>query len=460
MMQELPPLDSLSHPEKDALIHLLWGEFQQLRSKVDSLEVQLAAQAPAKTPDNSSQPPSQGIKANKSESTCSGKRDHKRAPHREGGRWLTPDPDQTVIAHAQQCLHCGTLLTAEEQTLRAVYERIELPTVRPHVTRVERYGGQCRCCKTAYEAPVPVGLEPGSPYGSSVASVVSYLRYGQAISYERLSQVMENLYGLRISEGAIANLLKRVNRQLESSVNRIVERIRSARIVCSDETSARVEGQTHWQWVFQNPQVCLHVIRPSRGKAVINEVMAGHRPAVWVCDLFSAQKANPASAWQVCLAHQLRDCQYAIDSGDDLFAPVMKRWLLQAISLGRRRPKLSASTFDWHYRRLRRSLDRVLQGRASHEAGQRLIQRYQELKDALLLFLETDGVPPTNNSSEQALRPSVVFRKVTNGFRSSWGAQLFGRIRSLIDTAKRQGIGALEAISKALTTQNADWLLS
>jgi transposase len=57
------------------------------------------------------------------------------------------------------------------------------------------------------------------------------------------------------------------------------------------------------------------------------------------------------------------------------------------------------------------------------------------------------------------LRWSVVFRKVTNGFRSNWGAELFAQVRSLINTAKRQGISAFDAISRALTSQQTDWLL-
>lgn len=83
-------------------------------------------------------------------------------------------------------------------------------------------------------------------------------------------------------------------------------------------------GQIRWEWVFQNKLVYLHVIRPSRVQAMIDETMAGHRPQVWVSDLFSAQKAHPDKRWQVCLAHQLRDCQYGIDAGHDLFAPRMK----------------------------------------------------------------------------------------------------------------------------------------
>ncbi len=99
-----------------------------------------------------------------------------------------------------------------------MYERIELPQVSPHVTRVERYGGMCPCCQKTYEAPVPVGLEPGSPFGNSIASLVTYLRYSHAISYGRLSQLMSELYGLSLSEGAIANLLQRVQTPLETPV--------------------------------------------------------------------------------------------------------------------------------------------------------------------------------------------------------------------------------------------------
>ncbi|MEO0537743.1 MAG: transposase [Cyanobacteria bacterium P01_A01_bin.123] len=147
---------------------------------------------------------------------------------------------------------------------------------------------------------------------------------------------------MKISEGAIANLLQRVHQQLAAPVAAIAECLRSARLVCSDETGARVEGQSQWEWVFQNEQVCLHVIRPTRGKVVIDEVMGTHQPQVWVSDLFSAQEAHPAGQWQVCLVHQLRDCQYAIDAGDGLFALRMKRLLLRAIALQRRRGPLAS----------------------------------------------------------------------------------------------------------------------
>jgi transposase len=453
-MQELPPLDDLSHEQKDALIRALWQEQQQLRAEVETLKQKRVK----KTSRNSSLPPSKGFKANQTPSEVT--RAETLPPRQgQGGRELSCQPDQVVVARAKICPHCQAAVSAAEQQLRGRYDRIDLPPMTPHITRVERYGGTCPSCQQCYESPVPVGLEPGSPFGPQIASLLTYLRYHHAVSYQRLKQVMSDVFGLAISEGAIANVLRRVQGHLSVPVAQILERLQSSRLVCSDETGARVQGQNQWEWVFQNEQVCLHVIRPSRGKAVIDDVMEGHRPQVWVSDLFSSQKAHPAQQWQVCLAHQLRDCQYAIDSGDTLFAPRMKRLLLKAIALQRRRHTLAASTVRQYCSRLRGSLREILNLKPKQPDGQRLLKRYQQLRNNLLLFLEDETVPPTNNSSEQALRWSVVFRKVTHGFRSDWGAELFAQVRSIINTAQRQGISAFEAISRALTSHQTDWLL-
>jgi transposase len=67
------------------------------------------------------------------------------------------------------------------------------------------------------------------------------------------------------------------------------------------------------------------------------------------------------------------------------------------------------------------------------------------------LFLEDASSPPTNNASEQAIRMSTVFRKVTNGFRSPWERDLFAAVRSVVNTGKRQGLSAYQAIQKALS---------
>lgn len=188
--------------------------------------------------------------------------------------------------------------------------------------------------------------------------------------------------------------------------------------------------------------------------------MAEHQPEIWVSDLFSAQKNNPATKWQVCLAHQLRDCQYAIDAGDTIFAPIFKQILLRAFVIHKKRENLADSTRYQYRCDLNRRLEKALALVPTQADGVRLHKRYMNIQEHLFLFLEDVTIPATNNSSEQALRLSVIFRKVTNGFRSDWGKNLFAAVRSIVNTGKRQGLSAFEAIKNALSPPPSLALLS
>ena len=189
---------------------------------------------------------------------------------------------------------------------------------------------------------------------------------------------------------------------------------------------------------FQNSAVVVHVIRNGRGAGVVAEVLGGHRPALWVSDLYAAQQGH-AAAWQVCLAHQLRDCQFAIDAGDAIFAPRVKALLLRAVVLARRHRSLAESTRREYRRRLDHDLDAIMALAPANRHGQRLRRRYGRVRDHLFTFLDHPEVTADNNSSERELRPTATYRKVTGGFRSKWGADLFAAVRSVIGTAKRRG---------------------
>src|SRR5512135_194604 len=334
-------LSTLSHAEKDALILALWAQVEALTARVAGLEAKL--KEPAKTSDNSSVPPSKGPKANRPDK---GKRSGPRKGslgRKGGGRPLAPEPDQFVVAKAAACAHCHGALTDADHTLHARYDKIDLPPIRPVVTRVERYVGHCPCCGEDTLAPLPDGLEDGSPFGVSILAVALYLRFVHAISYRRLTPLFLHLFALEISEGALDAAFRRAQPRFDGEVEAILARLRRSRIICSDETTVRVDGQTQWNWVFRNAAVVIHVIRPSRGRAVITEVLSGHRPQVWVSDLYAAQRGH-ADAWQVCLAHQLRDLHYAIEAGDTVFAPRLKALVLRAVVLARRRFALKEST--------------------------------------------------------------------------------------------------------------------
>ncbi len=451
-MTHLPDLSRLTHAEKDALILALWTQAQELVAvnegfarRVTELEAKLGE--PAKTPDNSSTPPSHGRKANKK--PARGNRKKRRKGHGGGGRPLHPDPDQRVVAKALSCPHCYSALGDEDHKLHAIYDKIELPRPAPIVTRVELYAARCPHCSERFVAPVPAGLEPGSPFTPSIEAMAVYMRYEHAVSYQRLSKLFADLHGLTISQAALVNLFKRVKPGFDAQFQAVLARLRQSRIVCSDETGARIKGRNAWEWVFQNDEVCVHVIRNSRAKAVAEDVMDGHRPAIWVSDLYGGQRGL-GEVWQICLAHQLRDCQYAIDAGDAIFAPAMKMLILRACVLGRRRKRLKDSTLQKYRGDLDRRMDKVMACQPTNKDGIRLRKRYGKDRDSLFTFMTERDVPPTNNGSEQAIRPSTTFRKVTGGFRSNWGADFYANVRSVLNTGKRQGLSAFQAIQATI----------
>jgi transposase len=436
-------LSSLSSSEKDTLISVLMARLDALEAENAMLREKL--NLPPKTPDNSSKPPSQGQKPN-GETTAKPKGKAHAGAHRP----LHPSPTRRRDVLAEHCPHCQTDVTGVVQSEVHAYDRIEIPEIVPDVTRVTLFGGTCPCCQKRFKAVAPTGLEPGSPFGPNLRAFVLYLRFGQAIPFERLERLLHDLFGLDISEGALANMLQDSAPAFAAQTNRIKARLLSGTALESDETSVRVGKRTLWNWVFHHGDSACFVIRPSRGKKVVAEFLGDVRPDFWVSDRLGAQMGWATKDHQACLAHLLRDIQYAIDSGDDALAPGLKALLKRAARIGRRRTDLVDSTLAVYHSRLQTRLDDLLKIVPATTAGQKLLRIIKRFRQNLFVFVTNRAIPATNNGSEQALRPCVVFRKVTNCFRSEWGATLYANVRSVIETARRRGIGTLRAIRLTL----------
>jgi len=460
----LPPdLSKLSHAEKDALIQALTAQLAAAQQRIATQDARIAAlearldeqTRPAKTPDNSSKPPSQGQKQDHPAASA----DRSPRKSRPGvGRTLHPNPDRVVDARLAVCLKCQAAFPETSQTRQQVYERIELPPIKPDVTQVRLFGGRCACCGERVTAEAPAGLEPGSPFGRSIAALVVYLHYAHAIGMERLATLMDEIFSLTISEGAISNMLARAREPLLAAAATIRATVLASPVVCSDETSARVSGKNWWEWVFIGTLAVLHVIRPSRGKAVVQALFGEIRPAVWVSDMLGSQRGH-AAEWQVCLAHLLRDAKYAIECGDTAFSARFRLLLLRAIAIGRRRDTLKDTTLKQHLADLERRLNRIMAAVPIGEPGRRLRKRMAANRAHLFVFVTNRDVPYTNNVSERHLRPSVIFRKVTNGFRCEWGAETYAAFRSLVSTAKANRASVLEVLRFVLAAKQSGEVL-
>ena len=309
---------SLSRDDLIALILAQHAQISALTARIAELEARLAA--PPKTPDNSSLPPSKGQKPNLPD------RPKKPRPTHPGvARALAEHPDSIIEATLAACPHCAHALGPADQPDIHAYDHIDLPPLRPVVTRINRHRGLCPCCHQPVAAPAPEGLEPGSPFGPGLCALIIHLHVTQAIGFQRLARLMAEVFGLTISEGAIANILARAEAPLLAAAAPIAAAVRASPVVGSDETSARVGGKTWWQWVLLSSTAVCHVIADTR-----------------------------------------RD------------------------------------------------------------------------------------VPTTNNACERALRPSVIFRQVTGGFRAEWGAKVYAAAASVIATERLHGLTAPAAIRAAL----------
>ena len=401
-------------------------------SKAELIELVLRLQLPGKTSRTSSKPPSTDRKAQRDKSRPGGAK-----PGHEGhSRRLSEDFDQAVDHYPDQCPGCRAALSmALAAETVSEHDKIDLPPIAPFVERHRRLAVNCPACGLRVVAALPAAAK-GTPFGPRLHAVATYLKTFQALSYERLEGAFADLFGLQISQGGLMNMLRRAQGRFADQREIAISRLRRARVVGSDETGVRIEGSNAYHWVFRCAEAVVHQAAPTRGAVVVREMMDGHRPEVWCSDRYVAQQGH-ADAHQTCLAHLARDVAYAIEAGEDVLPMRLKLWLHKAFGLARDLETLAVSTLAARRRALERTLQDILDTPTSCDRARLVQNKFRRAKDQLLTFALWPGqVEPTNNACERDLRPAVVQRKVTNGYRAMWAAQGEADIRTVVDTAR------------------------
>ena len=452
--------EQLQQLSKDELIEIILRQqetIEQLQVRVSELEAQIERlTGPPKDHTNSSVPPSKSRKPNRGGRSNAGRGPKK--GHRGHSR-KRQEPDITLQCRPDRCDDCGADLSDLPGREIGSSQVVEIPPVQPVVIEARRYEVVCPHCDHQQQAQYPPSLEPQRTFGPRIEALVAYLQHVQHISYERLQQMMAQLFGLEISQGAIANIVRRVSESLQSRAGQIRESIRASPVIGCDETGARVDGNNQWHWVFETSQASFHLIADSRGSRVIKDVLGDVKPQVWVSDCFSAQIKAPAQRRQLCMAHQLRDLEYGIEAESCSFCRRMQHLFRRAIRLDACRDELPEYLFAAQVRRIEAACDALLGAEARDENGRRLQKRYRKHRDSLFTFLHREDVPADNNASERALRKPVVHRKVSGGFRSTWGAEAYATVATVLQTANKNGHDAFETLTDALGPSIDDCLL-
>ena len=363
---------------------------------------------------------------------------------------MASNPTQTVEMRASSCPHCRADVSGARQWLCEAYDHVELPPIEPVVTRINLYGGACPNCSRRFRAAAPAAMPPGSPFGAKLRAMVIYLRYMHGIAFERLSRTSGDLFGVKLSEGALVNMLKQAAGAFAVQTERIRDDLMAAPVLASDETGMRVGKRNFWFWVVHHKDSAVFLVDPTRAKRVLEDFLAGRRPPFWLSDRYGGQKGFAKRQHQFCLAHLIRDAQYAMDAGDDCFAPGLITLFKRACRIGRERDQLSDRQLAFYHRKYVKKLSELLKLHPAHQEGIKLHKTIGEIRRNLFVFLTNRALEATNNASERALRPCVTFRKITNGFRTEWGAKLYADIRSVLETARRRDIDPLDALLKTL----------
>jgi transposase len=325
------------------------------------------------------------------------------------------------------------------------YDEIEIPPVKPHVTRHRRFACRCGHCGLEAKAPTPA-IASSTPFGPRIHALAIYYKGFQALSYERLSGMFRDAFGLAVSEGALMNMFIRSRAKFAAEAEKAKAILRAARVVASDETGVRIEGTNSYHWVFHCKDAVVHQPDYSRAARVVDAMMAGHVPEVWISDRYSAQQKHGVRH-QTCLAHLARDTAFAQEHGSDELPLRFKLWLGKAFDLASAIAGFAASTLVRKKRDLERQLKALLATPTGCDLARALQAKIGRARDQLLTFCDYGGaVDVTNNTSERKLRPCVIQRKVTNGYRALWAAQAEADVRTTIDTARLKGANPFDVI--------------
>jgi transposase len=442
----LPTPDKLRDLSRDELIAVIL----LLMERVSQLEAEVAAlkQKPPTSSRNSSQPPSRDWKgdAPTGQRQQQKKKQGAQPGHPKAERPLVENPDQVIEARVSTCAGCGAdlqALTPERVVRRQI---TELPILKPVVIETQQHEVCCPACQLRQRGELPPGLEAERWLGPRLEALVTYLHQVHHVGFERLQAVLQDMFGVPLSTGGEVAVVERAGVAAGPEAAAIGDQVRASAVIRSDETSSRVNGRNHWEWVFVSDAGVYHLIRPSRGQDVIDDFMGDQYAEVWLSDCWKPQLNAPAQQHQLCLPHQIRAVQGLIDRRPHLrWAREMQTLFRAAIHLGHQRDAMTPRGFRRQVTLLERRLDRLLQ-RSFTGPGTNLLDRYRTHRAHLFVFLHRTDVPADNNACERALRPSVIHRKVMGSFRSEWGAHAYAALATVLDTAKRAGVNLFQKL--------------
>jgi len=368
-------------------------------------------------------------------------------PGHHGATRDRPEPDEIIPVTMDQCPQCGSYLGEAIDVESRTIEDLP-PPQKITVTQYQLHIYVCPGCGNRVTATHPECPRVGD-FGIRLLTHITMMKFHQRGVLRRIQESLQDQYRFQVSPKGIHDILLRVGDALAPEYDRLLQRIRAARWLHTDETGMPVMGKNHWLWLFRtNQDDVLAVIRPSRGRKVLEEILGTVFQGAMVNDGYHSYRSMPIV--QRCWAHLLRevdDFKEPMDHEQQLSEEMHQRFTMLKTFIGKDPPL---------HERVRQKevwdqeLQRIVDEYCSYDDTRvkaRYIQHGLGSWHTCLLY---PGMQPTNNLAEQAIREYVIIRKIIGTFRSEKGSENYQCIASVLATWRLQGKNLSEELEKSL----------
>ena len=323
--------------------------------------------------------------------------------------------------------------------------------MRPYVEEYQLHTLRCEDCGFSTSAQLPQGVPTGA-FGPRTLAMVALFSGAYRLSKRAIERILEDFFQMPMSLGTIPACERTVSAALAEPVAEARAYVETAAVVHCDETGWKENNQKAWLWTAVTSAVTVFMIRASRGGAAARELL-GRFAGILVSDRCSAYNVYKGLR-QFCWAHLIRDftafSEYKGKTGrigKQLLAKaeLMFHWWHRV-----RDGTLQRKTFERRMKSLRTDVERLLHRatQCGQPKVQRTAKRILKRADALWTFVDVEGVEPTNNAAERAVRPAVLWRRVSFGTQSAEGSRFAERILTAAATCRQQGRNIVDYITE------------
>jgi len=427
--------------ERDQLIAALQEKVRQLEEELEKTKRAGKRQAtPFAREKREAEPKRPGRKKGQ------GKFSHRRKPAPEEVR-------ETKETPLDCCPECRGALSERKEHEQFV---VDIPPVKPEITRYVTYSGYCSSCQQRVRSRHPEQISDaagaaGVVVGPRAKALAADMKHRLGLSYGKVCELLNDAFGLRVSRGGWYQADVRLAEQSQPVYEELVETLRESTVVHVDETGWRIGTLSAWLWVFTNRETTVYTIRHSRGHEVVVDILGAEFAGVLNSDCFLAYDAKALDDWlkQKCVGHLLRnlsEIEANKTRGAVRFARNVTALLRETLRLKAEKAVLSVETFTERAALLEEQLDQLIHERRqfTDPDNARFAKRLRKHRAHLLRFLYVDELDATNNQAERQLRPAVITRKTTGCNRVADGAQIHSILASVLATCHQRAIPILD----------------